>query len=177
MAGNCKKIAVKIKTDKETYSYKTVDKDYKYRIEITHEHTLLEIKKNKNQVFICYSSYNQVFANEVYEKLKNEGINVWMDIDKIKGGDNWRNEIETALIESDIVLILLDKKSVKSHYVTYEWAFALGNKKEDMVIPLILEDCKMHKRIDRSGMPHHIDFSKDKNWTKLIENIKSKLNT
>ena len=167
-----KKTAVKIEIDKDIYSISTINKRVDF--ELTLGHTSLKITEIKNQVFISYSAHNKTFADEVYEKLKSAGIKVWMDTEKIRGGDNWRKEIEDALVESDIILVLLDKKSVKSHYVTYEWAFALGNKREEMVIPLIIENCKMHKRID-DIRKHHIDFSKGKNWIKLIDDIKSKL--
>jgi hypothetical protein len=137
---------------------------------------IFEIKprKNKWQVFISYSSVNKKFANEVRKKIENNGIKVWMD-EKLLGGDNWRKEIETALKASDIVLILLDKNSVQSHYITYEWAFALGHKGEKMIIPLVREDCEMHKRIDSNGVLQHIDFRKRCKWKDLITTIKLKL--
>ena len=157
------------------YKFSTVNENFVESIKITPEHAFFEMKKinNSKQVFISYSSNSKKFADEVKEQLGNADITVWMDI-KILGGDDWRAEIEEALKKSDIVLVLLDKNSVKSHYVTYEWAFALGEKGKDSVIPLVIEDCDIHQRIDKNAL-QHIDFRDDRNWEKLVEAIKSKL--
>jgi len=150
---------------------------YNEYLEKGKERLVIEIKPRMRQVFISYSSYNKKFADEVkeqlYEPLKKSDITIWMDA-KILGGDDWRTEIEEALKDSDIVLVLFDKNSVKSHYVTYEWAFALGEKGKDSVIPLVVEDCDIHQRIDKNAL-QRIDFRNDKNWEELVETIKSKL--
>ena len=165
-----------IKTDSLSLSIDYLREELACSYTVEPNRAIIEIRprNTKGQVFISYSSANIIFANIVRTKLKRNGINVWMD-KKLLGGDNWRKEIEIALKESDIVLILLDTESVQSYYVTYEWAFALGHKKEEMVIPLVIEDCKMHQRIDWNGTQQHIDFRNRKNWKKLIGTIKSKL--
>jgi CheY-like chemotaxis protein len=56
----------------------------------------------------------------------------------------------------------------KSPYVTYEWAFALGNGKT--IIPVLIEDCEVHPRIN---ILQYLDFKEGKRpWDKLIERIK-----
>ena len=62
----------------------------------------------------------------------------------------------------------MNQISTKSPYVTYEWAFALGNGKT--IIPILIEDCEVHPRIN---ILQYLDFKEGKRpWDKLIERIK-----
>jgi len=169
------KIKVDINIRGSHYHFSETSEDFDADFKMTSKHLILEVKRKSGQVFISYSFKNVEFANQVKEKLRYANINVWMDEEKVSAGDHWRHEIEDALQKSDIVLVLLDKHSVQSHYVTYEWAFALGSKKEGMVIPLVIEDCTIHPRIDKDILKH-IEFKNGNYWEKLIGIIKSKLN-
>jgi CheY-like chemotaxis protein len=124
---------------------------------------------NTPKVFISYSSSSEDFAELVKMKLENANIEVWKDTNQIEVGKEWRNEIDLGLLNADLILILLDKISAISSYVTYEWAFALGNNKT--IIPVLIENCEIHARIN---VLQYIDFKNGKRpWDKLIELIKS----
>ena len=119
-------------------------------------------------VFLSYNSKNEDFAELVKMKLEKENIQVWKDTNQIDAGTEWRNEIDQGLLNCDIVIVLLNQLSTKSPYVTYEWAFALGNGKT--IIPVLTEDCEIHPRIE---ILQYIDFKESKRpWEKLIERIK-----
>ena len=58
-----------------------------------------------------------------------------------------------------------------SKYVTYEWAFALGIGIK--VIPLMLEQTKLHPRLDTfQYIPFDDHFSLDQAWEKLLARLK-----
>ena len=97
-------------------------------------------------VFISYNSKNEDFAELVKLKLEKEEIYVWKDTNQIDAGTEWRNEIDQGLLNCQIIIVLLNQVSVKSPYVTYEWAFALGNGKT--IIPILIEECEVHPRIN-----------------------------
>jgi CheY-like chemotaxis protein len=119
-------------------------------------------------VFISYNTKNEDFAELVKMKLEKEDIQVWKDTSQIGAGTEWRNEIDQGLLNCDIVIVLLNQLSTKSPYVTYEWAFALGNGKT--IIPVLTEDCEIHPRIE---ILQYIDFKgSNRPWEKLIERIK-----
>jgi len=119
-------------------------------------------------VFISYNSKSEDFAELVKEKLEKESIQVWKDTNQIEAGKEWRNEIDRGLLNCDIVIVLLNQLSTKSPYVTYEWAFALGNGKT--IIPVLIEDCEIHPRIE---ILQYFDFRNSKRpWERLIERIK-----
>jgi len=117
-------------------------------------------------VFISYSK-NKDLANLMKTELENEKIQVWKDTN-IEAGTDWRNEIDLRLIDCDAVIVLLDQNSVKSQYVTYEWAFATGKGKT--IIPVLVEKCDRHKRIEAL---QYIDFrGSNRPWKELIDSIK-----
>lgn len=119
-------------------------------------------------VFVSYNSKNEDFAELVKLKLEKEDIQVWKDTSQIYAGTEWRNEIDQGLLNCDIIVLLLNQISSKSPYVTYEWAFALGSGKT--IIPLMIEDCEVHPRID---ILQYLDFKEGKRpWDKLIERIR-----
>ena len=124
------------------------------------------------KVFISYSKTSIDFLALLNSHLTKANISVWIDKEKLATGKDWRNEIDDAIIASDVLVLILDKNSAKSEYVTYEWAFALGNGIP--IIPLLLEDCEKHPRIN---VLQHLDFTNDNRpWEKLIHEIKSKPN-
>ena len=119
-------------------------------------------------IFISYNSKNEDFAELLKMKLEKEDIQVWKDTSQIGIGTEWRNAIDQGLLNCNAVIVLLNQASTKSSYVTYEWAFALGNGKT--IIPILTEDCEVHPRID---VLQYLDFKDGKRpWDKLIERIK-----
>lgn len=118
-------------------------------------------------VFISYNSKNGDFAELAKFNLEKAGIEVWKDTLKIGAGSEWRDEIDNGLRNCDVVIVVLNQLACESPYVTYEWAFALGNGKH--IIPILLEDCKVHPRID---VWHYLDFTDGQRpWEKLIDRI------
>jgi CheY-like chemotaxis protein len=119
-------------------------------------------------VFVSYNSKNEDFAELVKLKLEKEDIQVWKDTSQIYAGTEWRNEIDKGLMNCDIIIVLLNQLAAESAYVTYEWAFGLGNGKT--IIPILVEECTVHPRI---SVLQYLDFKDVKRpWDKLIERIK-----
>ena len=120
-------------------------------------------------VFVSYSTSRHDLADLTRSKLRDAYIDVWLDTESIEVGADWRREIDAGILASDSVIVLLDKDSSVSPYVTYEWAFALGNGKT--VIPIMIEDCKIHERLN---VLQYIDFKDGKrDWSSLIRRITS----
>ncbi len=125
------------------------------------------MEEEKPKVFISYPSSDGDFAELMKMKLESSNIFVWRDVHEISAGEEWRNEIDYGLLNSDSIIIVLNQDSCKSSYVTYEWAFALGNGKN--IIPILLEECDIHPRIK---VLQYLDFKdKKRPWDKLINRI------
>ncbi|PAY17507.1 hypothetical protein CKO51_20805 [Rhodopirellula sp. SM50] len=116
--------------------------------------------------FISYASEDAIFADLARMKLQEAGMEVWLDQGALRVGDEWRRAIDDGISSCDVFLVVISPKSCDSPYVTYEWAFALGNGKR--VIPLLLEDAVLHPRLD---VLQYLDF-RDRNafpWKSLIQ--------
>ena len=125
------------------------------------------MENDNPKVFISYSTAIGDFAELMKMKLESSGIDVWRDVNEIAVGEEWRNEIDYGLLNADSVILILNRRSSESSYVTYEWAFALGNGKH--VIPVLLEDCEVHPRIK---VLQYLDFRENKRpWNILTERI------
>ena len=107
------------------------------------------------KVFLCHSSSDKAAVLNLYKRLISEGIDAWLDQEKLLPGQDWREEIPHAVREADIVIICLSNNSItKEGYVQTEIAFALDIAKEKpegtiFLIPTRLEECKVPDRLNR----------------------------
>lgn len=111
------------------------------------------------RVFLCHSSGDKVTVRRLYNRLNKEGIDVWLDEQKLLPGQDWNREITKAVRSSDVVLVCLSRGSVnKTGYVQKEIKYALDiadeqpdEQPEDtiFVIPLKLEECEVPERLRR----------------------------
>jgi TIR domain len=120
-------------------------------------------------VFISYSAKDHFFAELARHRLDAAGIPVWVDKTNLRAGDDWRQEIDKGISDCFAALVALSADSVKSAYVTYEWASAIGRDKP--IVPVLLNDCERHPRIEPI---QYIDFSNAAHqpWQQLIDRIR-----
>ena len=124
-----------------------------------------------SHVFISYKHGDfekSSFLETLEERIKSENIEVWRD-SRIQAGDNWEREIDIAIDNCSILLLLLSENVTESQYVTYEWTRALTLGKP--VIPVRLSTLsKLHPRLEKTQF---IDFtaSHEQAWLELIARI------
>jgi TIR domain len=120
-------------------------------------------------VFLSYSHKDHHFAELADTKLSAADIHIWRELGQLRAGSEWRSGIERAIAESIAVLVALSQSSAASSYVTYEWAYGLGMGKT--IVPLILESCKVHQRLEPI---QSLDFSVPGSlpWAELIKRIR-----
>ena len=120
-------------------------------------------------VFLSYSTKDHHFAELVTVKLAEAGISVWRDQGRLRAGTDWRQEIERAISSADAVVVAMSTNSADSAYVTFEWAYALGNGSD--LVPIKLNDCNVHPRLQTI---QHLDFSVPGSlpWETLVERIR-----
>src|SRR5271170_7568577 len=82
------------------------------------------------KVFLSYGhDHNKPLVDRIERDLKAAGYDVWKDETKIKAGDDWRRSIVDGLKDSDWVLGLLSKHSIRDRGVCLdELAIALHEK-------------------------------------------------
>jgi hypothetical protein len=78
------------------------------------------------RVFISYASEDAPHARRLREGLDRAGFEVWLDQERLLGGDRWDAAIEQAIGESDYVLVLQSQNLVAKvdSYVNKEIAAA-----------------------------------------------------
>jgi hypothetical protein len=120
-------------------------------------------------VFLSYSKKDHYFAELAGIKLADAGTTLWRDQGQLRAGSDWRSGIEHGISESIAVLVALSQDSAESSYVTFEWAYGLGKSKS--IVPLRLEACKVHPRLEPI---QYLDFSVPGSlpWNMLIERIR-----
>ncbi|HEY5729801.1 MAG TPA: toll/interleukin-1 receptor domain-containing protein [Anaerolineales bacterium] len=109
-------------------------------------------------IFISYSRTNRGFALELAKELKASGFLVWIDQLDIPTGARWDDEIEKALTECEIFLVILTPKSIASHNVKDEIGYAIDSNKR--ILPILLEQANVPFRLRRF---QYVDFTNKSN--------------
>ena len=97
--------------------------------------------------FVSYSRKDKEFALEFARELKSAGYSVWLDQLDIPTGARWDDEVETALRECEIFLIILTAASASSENVKDEIGYAIDHGKR--IMPVLLEECDIPLRLRR----------------------------
>lgn len=124
------------------------------------------------RVFLCHASGDKPAVTKLYERLVKDGVDAWLDKEKLIPGQDWRVEIPKAVKNSDVVIVCLSSQSVtKEGFVQKEIRFALdaADEKPDgtiFIIPTRLENCTVPDRINRF---HWVDLFLDDGYEKLFK--------
>jgi len=122
--------------------------------------------KKQRRTFISYSRINKDFALQLAKEMKSDGFLVWLDQLDIPTGARWDNELEKALEECGIFLLILTPASIASENVKDEIGYAIDNGKR--ILPILLENCNVPLRLRRF---QYIDFT-TMNYDEGVESAK-----
>lgn len=125
------------------------------------------------RLFLSYAREDAASARKLYEALIARGLNVWLDQEALRPGQNWRVAVRQAIRDSRYFLALLSRNSVsKVGYVQKELKDALAIFEEHpvssvFIIPARLDDCAPAD--DRISDLHWVDLFAD--WNHGVEQI------
>jgi hypothetical protein len=106
-------------------------------------------------IFLSYARADgAAAAARLRAELERAGFTVWRDVDDMRGGLPWKDQLRAALRDIDVVLVLLTPRAAASQVVTWEWENALTLQKR--VIPLLISKCDVPGELARL---HYHDFS------------------
>lgn len=97
-------------------------------------------------VFISYNRTDVAFVDKLARDLVMRRHNIWMDRWELNVGDSLIAKIQTALTESDAILIVLSKTSVASEWCKKELNSGLLRELEEkrvLVLPCVIDDCEI----------------------------------
>ena len=136
---------------------------------------MANVERRPLKVFLCHASGDKPPVRDLYKRLSAEGVDPWLDKEKLLPGQDWRLEIPKAVHEADVVVICLSKKSItKEGYVQKEIKFALdiAEEKPDgtiFLIPARLEECVVPEQLSRW---HWVDLYEEDGFIKLLRSLK-----
>ena len=124
------------------------------------------------KIFMSYSRADEAIAKEIYNHLELAGMSVFHDSMALDLGINWQDEINKAILEADIGLLLLSPASIQSLYVRNEvQKLSAQNKRIYTVLISDLGDMELPKYLDSI---QYIDLTtSSKNLDVLIEAMKN----
>src|SRR5580698_5573543 len=88
-------------------------------------------------IFISYSRKDSAHAIELAERLRADGIEVWIDQRGIVGAEQWATEIVEGIRACSTFIILLSPNSIESENVLRE--LSLASEKRKRVLPVDIE--------------------------------------
>ena len=87
-------------------------------------------------IFLSYSRKDKEIVERLKRRFEAAGYDVWIDVEDIRGGDQWRRTIAEAIRQADTFLLLLSSNAVQSDNVCKELNLAEENKSR--VIPVAI---------------------------------------
>lgn len=151
--------------------------DYKRFVELVRDAAKESERLRAPQLFLSYARVDVERVREVYARLSEYGLNLWMDEEKLFGGEKWKPVIIKEIQDSDFVLVLLSPNSfTESKFLKREIQEALEVAKgkwndEIYIIPIRLEKFKIPEEM---GLNHYhwVDLFKERGWEKLLQAIR-----
>jgi len=97
------------------------------------------------KIFICYSHEDKEWIDKLalyLKQLKHKGISFWYD-KKIRTGDIWPLEIQTAIETSHLIICLISNNFLASDFIRTKEIPAIQERQKEgiTVFPILLEDC------------------------------------
>jgi formylglycine-generating enzyme required for sulfatase activity len=125
--------------------------------------------EKQRRTFLSYSRANKDFAVRLARELKAEGFPVWLDQLDIPPGSRWDVEVEKALVDCDIFMVIITQASSASENVLDEIGYAIDTGKR--MLPVLLEKTNVPLRLRRF---QYVDFT-DKNFEDGVQSAKDLL--
>ncbi len=124
------------------------------------------LEPSKYDVFLSYAAADKDEARELSAFLTKKKLNVFLSGKDIQPGSKWEDEIKDALKNSRLMCILATPNSLKSEWVTTEWAVAWANSVR--ILPVLLR-CSVSELPDRLKAHQAIDFHEMRRIVELLK--------
>ena len=142
--------------------------------------TVVESHASGKSVFLSHSSTDRTAVRALYNRLRQDGLSVWLDEVDLLAGQNWEAAIRDAVRNSACVVVLLsDAATTRSGYIHKEIRYALDiadEQQEDaiFVIPARLEDCDVPARLKHL---HRVDLFNRTGYDRLVVVLQAAIET
>lgn len=130
--------------------------------------------KRPLKVFLCHAHADRDAVKALYTRLTKDGVDAWLDKEKLLPGQDWELEIRKAVREADVVVVCLSKQFNQAGFRQKEVRLALDTAMEKpegeiFIIPARLEDCDAPEIVQRY---HWVDLFDDNGYELLISALR-----
>ncbi|HAV78108.1 MAG TPA: hypothetical protein DCX53_12230 [Anaerolineae bacterium] len=125
----------------------------------------------KENIFIIHAHRDREAVHNLYQSLVDDGLNAWLDAERLQPGQDWQSEIRNALLKCDAVIVCLSRSFDKQQgYRHEELKLALEKANflpgdEVFIIPVRLEKCDMPESLRHL---HRVDLFKAGGYKMLL---------
>ncbi|MCB0104109.1 MAG: toll/interleukin-1 receptor domain-containing protein [Anaerolineales bacterium] len=129
--------------------------------------------KRPLKVFLCHAHADREAVRTLYTRLTNDGVDAWLDKEKLLPGQDWELEIKKAVREADVVVVCLSKQFNQAGFRQKEVRLALDTAMEKpegeiFIIPARLEECDTLESLRKY---HWVDLF-DEGYSILMKSLK-----
>ena len=93
------------------------------------------------EIFASYSREDQAQVFPIVDKLRERGLNIWIDQEGIHGAKLWSQEIVNAIDSSKVFILFASAKAFLSKNVTKE--LALASESDKHILPIFIEEAEI----------------------------------
>lgn len=119
------------------------------KLEEKYPEEIIPLSDFPGTVFISFEGRDRAAAIQLSSHLREDGINVWIDEELIRGGENVGETIIKAINKCQVFIPLISKNSqqlvtgdgkLKYHVQEWEFAHARYLSKDNVIIPVTIDD-------------------------------------
>jgi WD40 repeat protein len=123
-------------------------------------------------VFLSHTAKDKVTVLSLAERLKKDGLNVWLDAWLLKPGDNILHKIEQGLDESRVLVLCMSANAYESDWTrleSYTFRFRDPLNHERRFIPLRLDDAPVRGALSQFVYVDWNAHKRESEYAKLLE--------
>jgi hypothetical protein len=129
-------------------------------------------------VFISHSKRSEKYAEQLAAALRDNGFSPWLDTARIEPGQNWGEQIETALRSSHYIILLCDGPQEVDPWQRRTMSEVLNVMWEDKgkrLIPVLLRDAELPRFLHNAAKEGEVQAIRVKNpqkeWSRAVEDL------
>lgn len=132
---------------------------------------------HKASIFLIHAHSDRETVHRLYQRLVRDGLNVWLDAERLRPGQDWQSEIRNALLQCGTVVVCLSRVfDEKKGYRHEELKLALEKANflpddEVFIIPVRLEECEMPESLRHL---HRVDLFKVGGYKRLVRALQER---
>jgi LysM repeat protein len=136
---------------------------------------MLEAKRPL-RVFLCHAHSDKDDVKVLYERLVQDGVDAWLDKERLLPGQDWEFEIRKAVKASDVIVVCLSKQFNNAGFRQKEVRLALDTamEKPDGEIFIITARLEACENLESLSKWHRVDLFDDHGYDILLKALRAR---